>query len=77
MVMRTIWLAGVALVAALTLSGCTDADAPSPAATPTVAPTSTPDGPPANVFTEGHGFEIRYLGEDGTIKVLRPEGFPR
>jgi len=70
-------MAGAVLVAALTLTGCSDADAPSPAATPTAAPTTTPNGPPANVFTEGHGLEIRYLGEDGTIKILRPEDFPR
>ena len=75
--MRTIWLPGVVLAAALTLCGCTDSDPPSPATTPTAAPTSTPDGPPANVHTEGHGLEIRYLGEDGTIKILRPEDFPR
>ena len=77
MAMRTIWLAGVALAAALTLTGCTDPATPSPDPTPTAAPTSTPDGPPANVFTEGHGLEIRYLGDDGTIKILRPEDFPR
>jgi hypothetical protein len=75
--MRTIGLAGVVVAAALTLNGCADSEAPSPAPTPTAAPTSTPDGPPAKVFTEGHGLEIRYLGEDGTIKILRPEDFPR
>jgi hypothetical protein len=73
MVMRTIRLAGMVIAAALTLTGCTDSDTPSPTATPT----STPDGPPAKVFTEGHGLEIRYLGDDGTIKILRPEDFPR
>ena len=73
MLMRTIWLASVVLAAALTLTGCTDSETPSPSA----APTSRPDGPPANVLTEGHGLEIRYLGEDGTIKILRPEDFPR
>jgi len=77
MVMRTIRLAGMVIAAALTLTGCTDSDTPIPAATPTAAPTSTPDGPPANVFTEGHGLEIRYLAEDGTIKIMRPEDFPR
>jgi len=61
------------IAAALTLTGCTDSDTPSPTATPTL----TPDGPPAKVFTEGHGLEIRYLGDDGTIKILRPEDFPR
>ena len=71
--MRTIRLAGMVIAAALTLTGCTDSDTPSPTATPT----STPDGPPAKVFTEGHGLEIRYLGDDGTIKILRPEDFPR
>jgi hypothetical protein len=77
MVMRSIWLAGVVLAAALTLTGCTDSDRPSPTAPPTAWPTSTPDGPPANAFTEGHGLEIRYLAEDGTIKIMRPEDFPR
>jgi hypothetical protein len=77
MVMRTIGLAGVVLAAALTLTGCTDSDTPSPTATPTAGSTATPDGPPANVFTEGHGLEIRYVAEDGTIKILRPEDFPR
>ena len=79
MAMRTIWLAGVALAAALALTGCNDPAAPGadPAPTPAAAPTSTPDRPPANVFTKGHGLEIRYLGDDGTIKVLRPEDFPR
>jgi hypothetical protein len=73
MVMRTIRLAGMVIAAALTLTGCTDSDTPSPTATPT----STPDGPPAKAFTVGHGLEIRYLGDDGTIKILRPEDFPR
>jgi hypothetical protein len=77
MVMRTIGLAGVVLAAALTLSGCANSDPPGPAATPIAARTETSDGPPADVFTEGHGLEIRYLGEDGTIKILRPEDFPR
>ncbi len=77
--MRTIWLAGVALAAVLALGGCTDpaTRGPDPAPTPAAAPTSTPNGPPAKVFTEGHGLEIRYLDDDGTIKVLRPEDFPR
>ena len=75
--MRTIWPAGVVLAAALTLTGCTDSDTPRPTATPTAGPTSTPDGPPAHAFTEGHGLEIRYVAEDGTINILRPEDFPR
>lgn len=77
MAMRPTWIAGVVLAAALTLTGCTDPADSRPAATPTAAPTSSPEGPPANVFTEGHGLEIRYLAEDGTIKVLRPQDFPR
>jgi len=77
MVMRTIGLAGAVLAAALALTGCADSDTPRPTATPTAAPTETPGGPPAKVFTEGHGLEIRYLADDGTIKILRPEDFRR
>lgn len=69
---------GLPAVAVLTLAlaGCSDPAASTPAAPPaspapatTIAPTVSSGG--------SDGLTVRYLGDDGTIKTVRVEDFPR
>lgn len=66
-------LACAALVAAAALTGCADKTA-----APEVPPTpSSPSALPTPVQLGAEGMDVRYLDEDGQIRTLRVEDFPR
>ncbi len=68
--------AGLMIVLALgALAGCADRDVadprPAPAATGTITPAPTADDAYAT------GLDIQYLDDDGELKTLEVEDFPR
>ena len=59
---------------ALALAGCGD-PAPAPAAPPsTTVPSSLP---PVTTGSGSDGLTVRYLADDGSVKTVRVEDFPR
>ena len=86
--MRFAGIAGVLLVLAVIMSGCSDD--PKPTAeptsgastrTPAASPTARTDPParplPTTDLAAPGGMTIRYLDSDGTIKTIRVEDLPR
>ena len=76
----------VVAVLALGLSACSEPTGPSgPAPAPSDAPSgAAPSSPaPAGTLavpddsTGSDGLTVRYLGQDGTVKTVRVEDFPR
>jgi len=65
-----------AAVLAVALTGCSDPAAPSPSAPP-ASPTGSSTIAPPTSGTGSDGLTVRYLGEDGTVKTLGVENFPR
>lgn len=68
--MRPHRLAFAALALTAVLAGCADVGL-----TPVAPPTPAPTVP--SVSLGGEGLDVRYLDQDGTIKTLRVEEFPR
>lgn len=68
---------GLSAVAVLVLglAGCGDPAAPGPGAPST--PASPAPAVPSAVGTGSDGLDVRYLSEDGTMKTVRVEDFPR
>ena len=85
--MRFAGIAGVLLVLAVIMSGCSDHTEPAaepmstastraPASSPTAK--SDPDARPRTAELDGPGgMTIRYLDSDGKIKTIRVEDLPR
>ena len=71
-------LAAVAVLG-LALSGCGDPAAPTPSAPAAPSASSTPSSTvPRTVDAGGSdGLTVRYLAEDGTVKTVGVEDFPR
>jgi hypothetical protein len=62
-------------VLAMALAGCGDPATPgpgAPSASPTTSSTITPPG-----STGSDGLTVRYLGDDGRVKTIGVEDFPR
>lgn len=73
--LRRLGLAAVAVLG-LALTGCSDPAPSTPSAPPAssvpsnrITPTATPGS--------SDGLTVRYLGDDGTVKTIRVEDFPR
>lgn len=69
-------------VLGLALAGCGEPVAPAPSAptsSPASTPTSTTSGPlaPTAGSAGGDGLTVRYLADDGTVKSVGVEDFPR
>jgi hypothetical protein len=69
---------GLAAVAVLgqALVGCGDPAAPTPSL-PSATPTPSSTIPRAADAGGSDGLTVRYLGDDGTVKTVRVEDFPR
>ena len=63
-------------VLVLALAGCGDPAAPAPSAPATPPPASSTLGP-ATGSAGSDGLTVRYLGDDGDVKTVRVEDFPR
>ena len=78
--MTLLRVAGALLAVGLTVAGCGDqaASSPAPARTPSASPsgTATPIAPQA-VGAGSDGLTVRYTDGDGSVKTLRVEDFPR
>ncbi len=66
------WMIGLALGA---LAGCADHDAVSPVPVP--VPTSTGTPLPQVDRSYATGMDIQYLDDDGQLRTLKVEDFPR
>ena len=65
---------GLPAVAVLALAGCADPSAPVSSATPSSPHSAIPLTTGA---TGSDGLTVRYLGDDGSVRTLRVEDFPR
>ncbi len=62
-------------VLGLALAGCSDPRAPTPGAPP--PPPATGTIAPSVASGGSNGLTVRYLADDGTVKTVRVEDFPR
>jgi len=63
-------------VLAMALAGCGDPATPGPGA-PSTSPTASSTMAPPTSSTGSDGLTVRYLGDDGKVKTVGVEDFPR